>query len=178
MKKIPFLILASLIVFYSCKKGDPGPEGQAGVAGPAGPTGNANVRLYSFGTRTITTGTLDDTLTNLTKGFVDSSLVLAYFEVSSVWYPVPGPGVAAAYNTRYLLFQNNPNPSSYIMRFSLTQPNSTAAYTTSVTWDRVKIIIAPASVITLFGKNAGGTAEPAPDVANYYDVCRYYHLQP
>ena len=177
MKKLSFLIIASIVIFYSCKKGDPGPEGQAGVAGPAGPTGNANVRLYSFGSRTITTGTLDDTLQGLSKGFVDSSLVLAYFEVSSTWYPVPGPGVLAAYNTRYLLFQNNPSPSSYIMRFFLTQPGGTAPYTISTTWDRVKIIIAPASVITLHGRNANGEAA-TPDISNYYDVCRYYHLQP
>lgn len=178
MKYILILAL-SLIVLISCKKGSVGPEGPVGLAGPAGVMGNANIRQYSFPLRKITTGTFDDTLTNISKGFIDSSLVLTYFSVSSVWYPVPGLGVSAKYNTQYILFQDNPSPSRYIMRFFIYQANSTSLYTSPITWDKVKVIVAPASKLTVMRKLVSGKLTLAtPDFSRYVDVCKFFTLKP
>jgi len=179
MKNLSILLMALLVIFISCKKGNPGPEGPPGLAGPQGVQGNANIRQYSFGVKTVTSGTFDDTLTNISKGFIDSSLVLAYFSVSSTWYPVPGLGASGNYSATYFLFQDNPNPSNYIMRFNIYQPNTVTPYTSSFTWDKVKIIVAPASILTVVGRVITvEPKQPLPDFSNYYDVCKFYNLQP
>ena len=135
-----FLLLASL---FSC-------SGEDGATGPRGRDGNANVVVFQYGTRTTTSGNFNYTF-EASQGFVDSSLVLAYYnpstEAPTAWYPVPGLGSGGVYMTRGLWFQNSTDPSTYLYRAFLLTPSGSATYTSSVTWTKFKIILVPASEI-------------------------------
>ena len=142
--------------------GPAGPTGPMGPAGPAGPAGNANVTQYAFGSRTFTTST-NYFVPDLTRAVMDSSMVLVYYnpsnEVETAWYPVPGLGSTAAYETRYLTYQMG---SGYTFNIRLHVPGSTTAYTTAVTWRRLRIFVIPASsIVTL------STAHPDLDMLDY-----------
>ena len=145
--KLSGTILVIVLLFAACKK--EGPEGPAGVPGPPGPTGNANIRSYIFKTATSTTGKFTYTIPNITKSFVDSCFIAPGFQVSSVWYGVPSLGVNAAYDTRYFLKEDNPNTNTYKLNVFLYIPRTTTPYMQPVTWDRFRIILAPATVITI-----------------------------
>ena len=157
-----FLILL-VIVMPACKKGDAGPSGPDGAqgpigpqgpAGPAGVSGNANITIYTYGSRTTTSGNIDYVITNISQGMIDSSLVLAYYnpstEAPTAWYQCPGLGSIASYVTRYFIYQTSGN---YTMGVRILNPNGVGAYTSSVTFTKFRIILAPASVITPLSKN-------------------------
>lgn len=148
MKQTAWVVLSFCIifsVFISCRK--EGPEGPAGVPGPAGPFGNANIRSYVFKSATTSTGEFTFTIPNLTKSFVDSCMISPGFQVSSVWYPVSGMGVNGAYDTRYLLTEENPGTNTYKVKVFLLQPGTALPYKMPVTWDRFRIIFATANSI-------------------------------
>lgn len=134
------LLLASI---FSC-------AGEDGSTGPRGRDGNANVVVFEFGTRTTTSGNFNYDFP-ASQGLVDSSLVLAYYnpsvEAPTAWYPIPGLGSGGTYMTRGMWFQVTPDPSTYRYRAFLLTPSGSATYTSSVTWTKFKIILAPASEI-------------------------------
>lgn len=157
------------------EQGAKGDKGDPGAAGPKGAPGNANVLLYEFGEHTFT-GTLDLEF-NISKGRIDSSLVLVYYnpqpEVLSAWYPIPGLGSSADYQTRYILYQINAAPSTYRLRIRLMDPdNASATYTTAVTFRKVKLIIAPASTII-----SARFKEQEVDLADYRETSRFFNIQ-
>ena len=167
------LIPAALIVSCTGKDGPMGPAGTNGTNGINGTNGNANVMTFEFGSRTTTTGNIDYTF-NASQGFVDSSLVLAYYnpsnEAATAWYPVPGLGSTGAYMTRGMYYQTVASPSTYVYRFFVLTPSGSAAYTTSLTLTKFKIILAPASIITPL------TSPGRLDLSDYGAVTRYLNL--
>jgi hypothetical protein len=171
-----FLILL-VIVMPACKKGDTGPagpQGPQGLGGYQGPPGNANITIYNYGSRTTTTGNIDYVITNISQGMIDSSLILAYYnpstEVATAWYQCPGLGSTAAYTTRNMVYQTSVTPSNYTMRVFILNPNGVGTYTSSVTFTKFRIIIAPASVITSLSKGK------AVDYSNYDAVRKALNL--
>ncbi len=139
--------------------GDPGPvgpRGPTGAAGPAGPRGpagaqgNANVKIYEFGSRTVT-GAINLTL-SLSRGTVDSSVVFVYYnptiETETAWYSAPGLGSQGLYQTRYLLFQSLMSPSTYTLSFRLLTPDASASYASAVAFRKIRLVLVKASEIT------------------------------
>lgn len=166
MKKNPgylCAVLLSVLFFSSCKKGD---------TGPAGPMGNANVKMFTFGEKAFT-GAANYDMLGLTKGFIDSSLVLVYYtpsnEVQTSWYPCPGVGSGGLYETRYLLYQSSVNPEKWTVSLRTMKPDGSGPYTTSTTFTRARVIFAPASSIQ------AGRGTPL-DLNDYNAVKIFYNL--
>ncbi|RPD41599.1 hypothetical protein EG028_09845 [Chitinophaga barathri] len=160
--KVPFLLLIISLMAISCKKDGP--------AGPAGKDGNANVTVFNFGSRVVTTAS-NYVLSGISRGRIDSSMVLAYYnpvpEDESAWYPVPGLGSLGAYETRYFISQTS---NDYTFSVRLVTPAG-AAYTTPVTFRKMRIFIVPANnVVNVNGRMAG------PDLKDYYAVKEFYNI--
>lgn len=159
-------MIAIALLFNSCKK-------EEGPVGPKGTDGNANVVLYNFGSQTSSGGAFNYILDSLSQGFVDSSLILVFAnpsdQASTAWYPVPGLGSGGAYETRYFIYQTNTNPSTYTLTVRLANPDGSGTYASAVTFDKLKIIFAPASVVISGKKEI--------DWTNYAEVCSYLKLK-
>ena len=162
------LFLLLFVSIAGCKKGD---------TGPAGADGNADVNAFTFGPVTFT-GTTNLKLTGLTQGRIDSSLILVYYnpvpEAATSWYPAPGLGSGANYETRYFIYQTGTNPVEYTLSLRLMNTGTAISYPTQVTFTKIKVFIVPASKITPGGRT-GNTKQPV-DLNNYYDVCRFYGI--
>ncbi len=174
--KVLSAILMLPVLLLSCtgKDGAMGPAGPAGNDGVNGTNGNATVITYQFGSRTTTTGNIDYPF-SATQQLVDSSLILAYYnpstEASTAWYPVPGLGSGGMYMTRGMWYQTSASPSSYLYRVFLLTPSGSGPYTSSVTLTKLKIIIAPASIITVLA-SAGSL-----NLSDYGAVARYLNVR-
>lgn len=158
-KQLCFTILLAA-TFASCK-------------GDTGPAGNANVTVYNFGTQTTITGTFTY-IVNVDQATVDNSLILVYYnpsnEAATAWYQVPGLGSVGAYQTRYFIFQTSASPSQYTTTIRLLTPDGSATYTTSTTFTKAKIILAPASDIVPM------VTSGRLDLSNYEAVRAYLGL--
>ena len=167
MKQLMALLVSATLFMTACEKGEDGAQG---------PTGNANVTVYNYPTQTTASGSLNYTLT-ISKEKLDSSLLLVYYnpstEAASAWYPVPGLGASATYQTRYFIYQTATTPNSeYTLSVRLTQPASGSPYAGPVTFTKLKVVIAPASQVLTGGRMA------APyDVNDYYSVKNYFGLE-
>lgn len=166
MKKISgylCAVLLSVLFFSSCKKGD---------AGPAGPMGNADVKMFTFTEKTFA-GVVNYEMLGLTQGFVDSSIVLVYYtpsvEATTSWYPCPGIGSGGSYETRYLLYKSSISPEKWTVSLRVMKTDGSGPYTTPITFNRAKIIFAPASSIQ------AGRGTPL-DLNDYNAVKNYYNL--
>jgi hypothetical protein len=106
-----FVMIASLIsstmIFFACKKGDPGTPGQAGADGPAGPkgepgaagpTGTANVIYSSWKYATnFNDSTIDNSAlkvgyvaaSDLSATILNSGLVMIYFTYGGGTFTLP-----------------------------------------------------------------------------------------
>ena len=96
--KLSAVLICSLLIFSSCKKGDTGPAGATGPAGPTGATGSANV-IYSawFTPATYVKDTVFGTYgfiynkatTDITQPVLDSGVVIVFGKldgyVTSIW---------------------------------------------------------------------------------------------
>lgn len=161
------LVIFTLFVSVSaCKKGDTGPEG---------PKGNADIMMYQFGSTTFTSA-VNLTLSNLTPGKVDSSMILAYYnpvpEATSAWYPIPGSGSGGAYETRFFLYQPVTPSTTYNFGLRTIKPDGTGPYGIAVTFRKIKILFAPASSILAGGRGS----QPAVDLNDYHAVMRHLNL--
>lgn len=180
------MLFATVLLNYSCEKGDPGATGDAGATGAPGPTGstgatgpqgpagvagNANVTQYSYESVTFTNAK-DYVIPNITQGRIDSSLILAYYMPGSMalWYPVGGPGPDLLYSTRYFIQKYSAN--SYYFAVKTLTPSNTAFYGKAVTFAKFRIIIATASSIIPIARQG----QPPLDVTDYESVRQYYNL--
>ncbi len=166
------------IATLSCKKGETGPKGDEGPRGPQGISGNANVVMYSYnGPISMTFGT-DLLLSNLTQQKLDSSLVLAYYipaAYNTSWYPIPGLGgygTSVPYQTIYDIHLSTGNKFVFALR--LFNPGFTAYNGSTVVFNKVKVIIAPASSIVPGGRRAGDSS--VVDLSDYHAVMKYFNL--
>jgi hypothetical protein len=151
----------------SCKN-----DGSTGPAGPAGPAGNANVIVFLYDSARTFTGATTYVMNNITRGRMDSSLILAYFnpanEAVTAWYQCPGLGSTGAYMTRYFVFQPDTSVPRYDMGVRALTPDGSAQYGSALTFRKFKIIVAPASVII--------QGRPAVNFADYRAVAEYLDL--
>lgn len=131
-------IMLFVVVFCigACKKGEQGPQG------------NADVTMFTFENKTFTH--LLNLEIPISKGRVDSSLILVYYNPSiesvSSWYTAPGIGSGGTYNTRVNLYQEQGQNKYTLSIRTLTMTG--APYASPVTFTKIKVIFAPASNIT------------------------------
>jgi hypothetical protein len=159
MKTLHLLLLVatSTLLLSSCtKEGPVGPTGPAGPTGPKGVSGNANAVMYEYGSVTFTSST-DYLLTNITRGRIDSSILLTYYnpstEAATAWYTVPGTGSVASYVTRNIWYQTNTSPSTYTMRvYTHNFDGTTNAI--SKTFTKLRIFVVKASAVLPGGKGS------------------------
>lgn len=160
LKSLTVLTVVCSSLLFACKKGD------------TGPAGNANVTVFNYPDRTISGGGTDYVMTNISQGQIDSSFILAYYnpvpEAANAWYPVPGLGSGANYQTRFLTVADGANQ---LFRLRLNIPGGTAIYNTNVQFRKFRIFIVPANNF-LNGRNS----RPAVDHNDYKAVCAYYNI--
>jgi hypothetical protein len=157
------LLLGGLFTITSCTK--EGPQGPAGTNGTNGVDGNANVKVYNFPADSISGGAeISLSLSGLTSGYLDSSLVLVYFVdgANGLWYGSPGLGANHAYQTRWYL-----NSSS--VKFKAADPDGSSYSGSTLHFDKFKVVVAKGS--EFFGKK-----EPV-DFTNYAATMRYFGLK-
>ena len=180
-KELARVIFIGMLLFISassCKKGDTGLAGTPGTDGKDGKDGNANISMYTFEERTFT-GNTNFILENISQARIDSSLILVYYnpisESATAWYPVPGLGSGAIYQTRFLIYQTQTSPSTYTLRLFLMNPATTTAYANSVSFRKTRIIIAPASAINTSGRKKSN--DETSIFSDYYATLRYFNLE-
>lgn len=180
-KNTVFLLLFTVTLLAACskKEGPIGPAGTQGVPGPQGPagsqgqTGTANVIVYTFGSKTFT-GNYGFLLNNLSKGKMDSSMVLGYYnggsDAAPNWYPMPGLGPIGSFESRCSTLFSGVNQFTFSVR--LQKPDGlNEMYPSAVTFRQTKIFIIPAATIIPEGKRS------QPDLNNYYEVTKYYGIE-
>jgi hypothetical protein len=140
MKKylLTLFCISIAVLFSQCKK-----------EGDAGKDGNANVMIYTFGSKTSSGGSINYSLpAEVTQARLDSSVVLAYYnpsnELPEVWYSVPGIGSGGYYHVRSFWY----NTSNPVFGVRIMTPAG-AIYNTAVTFTKFRIVIIPASQITV-----------------------------
>lgn len=139
---VAILLLSAFL--FSCS----GEDGATGPAGKNGADGNANVVSYQFASQTTTSGTIVYEFA-ATQGFVDSCMVLGYFKTtggSTTWYPIPGVGPDALYETRSYCQQANATTQRYYVKLVNM---AGAVYTTSTTFAVMKLFLVPPSSIMI-----------------------------
>ena len=169
MKHVLMMALAAGALLFTACGGTPGPTGATGAvgatgpqgpigvtgpAGPTGPTGNANVRQFTFGQRTVGGGSAATYSMPLTQADLDSSTIVLFHEISSLpdyWYPTPGFGNSAIYITRAQYYISGANLT---VQINLLTPAG-AAYPTSLSFTRFRVIIIPASSNVTLAKTGG-----------------------
>ena len=96
--KLSAVLIYTLLIFSSCKKGDTGPAGATGPAGPTGATGSPNV-IYSawFTPATYVKDTVfgtygfiyDKATTDITQPILDSGVIMVFGKldgyITSIW---------------------------------------------------------------------------------------------
>lgn len=183
MKKLFPAALAAVLFFAACSKkegpvGPAGPQGPAGAQGLAGATGaqgapgNANVTVYMFSDIEITGGGQQLHIKPVTKGKMDSSLVLVYYNPAGEpdWFPVPGAGPDNLYHTRTSVVPAGYNTGVYGINIRLDKADGTP-YKTAVTFKKIRVFLVQATSIIPMGKQA------APDLRDYESVRRYYNIE-
>jgi hypothetical protein len=160
---VAILLLSAFL--FSCS----GEDGATGPAGKNGADGNANVLSYTYGSRTTTSGTITYAFP-ASQGLVDSCLVLAYFQMtgySNLWYPIPGVGPDALFQTRsYCQPANATTQNLYVKLVTMAG----ATYTTSTTFSAMKIFLVPPSLIV------PATSRGQLNLSDYNAVREYLNL--
>lgn len=164
-KKIKELFVFALILTFCCCSND----GPAGAAGTNGTNGNANVKQFTFGTRTFTTNIIY-TVPNITQSELDNSVILCYSRTGNgTWYSVPGTGEFASYIARNFYYINS---SNLLIEVKLLNANGTN-YTTSVIFDKFRVIIIPVSTNVTLARSA---SKPDFTKMSYSEVCKYLKI--
>ena len=158
-------IISSALLVAGCTK--EGAQGPAGSNGTNGINGNANVRAFIFQNDSVkATQDFRKTL-SLSSGYIDSSLVLAYFvdhDNPTSWYIAPGLGLNNTYQTKFYTFGGS-STTDFILRV-LSPTGST--YANTVLLDKVKVVVVP---ISSFGKK-----DPV-DYSDYRATMQYLGLK-
>lgn len=163
---VAILLLTAFL--FSCS-GEDGATGPTGPKGTDGTDGNANVVMYEFGTQTTTTGMLLYQF-EATQGFADSCMYFGYYKTSvgsNTWYPIPGIGPDAAYESRSYIQQSNATAQRYYVKLVNM---AGLDYTASTTFAVMKLYIVPPSVIIPI------TSRGLLNVSDYNAVRDYLNL--
>lgn len=158
-------MLAFMAVLVSCKKAEKGPAGPAGANGTNGTNGNANVKAFYFGKDSIDASRTTLYLflpSSVTNNMIDSSAVLVYYKTSGLWFPSPGFGINAAFQTR--CYTQN---TAIVLK--ALNPDASIYNGTKYILEKTKIIIIPSS------DYKGSRIKPV-DFNDYYATMKYYGL--
>ncbi len=164
------LFIGAIALFASCKKSTTGPTGPAGAAGATGATGaqgNANVKIYNYGSTVLESANAFYTSfkpAGLTAQKIDSSLILVYFSADgSQWNMANGLGPGATYATIQYT-----EPSDASVNVYLKNANGSPYSGGTVTWQKVRVVIAPTG--SIFRK-------ANIDYSNYAEVAKYFNIK-
>lgn len=168
MKKIlhvTSIVLMTLLVITSCKKGDQGPAGPEGPAGPQGVAGNANVTQYTYGAHNFATTATASLQVTTTADTMNRSAWFVYLvRASGNVYPIPGFGLNGI--SDYRVYWNH---SSGKVNFNINKVSGAGEE-----YANIRIIRIYANTVTAGGRIAAQL--PDIDFKDYYAVCRYYNL--
>ena len=159
-------------------KGDKGEQGATGAQGPQGTPGNANVMMYTYGSKTITTSTTYEF--PITFEEASNSQIYAYFisQGATAWRPAPGR-LSIFYEVQ-CTYASKGDPQTGSMYASIFLHNFDGTfYNTPVTWDAFRIIVVPIpadNIIEVAGTLGAGSKGAALDYNNYEEVAAYYGL--
>lgn len=153
MKKIQFIalsLIASMII-VSCE-GPEGPAGPTGPIGPSGQNGNEEVLMFTYGPVSLdAVGWYNAyyTFGSLTKGKLDSSVILIYYSAYySQWNVANGMGPDGDYAT--IQYFNESDSTAVVY---LKNADGTTYSGSDVTWDSTKIFVIPASEMAYAQQN-------------------------
>jgi hypothetical protein len=166
---LSILTFSAILLLFSCKKGDTGPEGPKGDPGPQGPqgiAGNASVTQYTYGVQNLAS-TFSTLTVKTTKDTMDKAawFVYLYYEGNQRWYFVPGFGVASSSQYRLSMGYATNLVSLYIDKAS--GPGESYA--------QARVIRIMSSSQQAGGRGMGSAAD-GPDYSKYEEVKRYYDL--
>ncbi|MFN8315117.1 MAG: hypothetical protein U0T32_01560 [Chitinophagales bacterium] len=155
---ITLTLVLGLVFMSACKK----------EAGPAGKDGNTNVKVYLFAGANLTSGLFYIT-NNIPIRFsaVDSSVVLAYHKCGGYWFATPGLGYGPSYMAR-VRYYNTGYPDSTEVTTSIFDMDGSLYSGGSVTIEKVKYVVAPASAV--YGK------KETVDYSDYKATMKYFGL--
>jgi hypothetical protein len=154
-------IIAVTVLMASCKK-------EAGPAGTNGKDGNANVKVYLFGPKVMSsTSSGYFQYLPLRHSQVDSVVVLAYHKAQDYWFSTPGLGLLNAYNSRLRLdvFGTLDSTEASI---TISNVDGTSYTGPDVLFQNVKFVVIPAS--TVVGKKED------VDFSDYKATMNYFGL--
>lgn len=161
------LFIGAIALFASCKKSTTGPTGPAGAAGATGAQGNANVKIYNYGSTVLESANAFYATfkpAGLTAQKIDSSLVLVYYsESAGQWNMANGLGPGGAYATIQYT-----EPSDASVNVYLKNANGTSYTGSTITWQKVRVVIAPTGSVFRTAKL---------DYSNYAEVAKYFNIK-
>jgi len=195
MTKLDFFKRATLIalcvaMMSSCAKdgkdgaqGEQGATGAQGAQGPQGEQGiqgipgNAGVMMYTYESKTSTTGRFDYEL-SMTEEEVINSLIYAYRYHYSMapprvdrWYPVPGEGLTdASYTTSALNRPVTGIRTTYNYVAYLRNISDGSLVTAESEFQKFRIIVVPIPEGNIEAKSA------AQEFGSYAELAEYYGL--
>jgi hypothetical protein len=159
------LFIGAIALFASCKKSTTGPTGPAGATGATGAQGNANVKIYNYGSTTLSSPYFDAKFipAGLTAQKIDSSLVLVYYsESAGQWNMANGLGPGGFYATIQYT-----DPTPYVSVY-LQDADGSSYSGGTVTWQKVRVVIAPTGSVFRTAKI---------DYSNYAEVAKYFNIK-
>ncbi|MFS3129121.1 hypothetical protein ACLM5J_12040 [Nocardioides sp. Bht2] len=96
-----------------------------------------------YGTPGTITTTTTVQLTGLTKEEVDRSSFLVFYntaaESADSWYPAPGLGSGAIYNTRW--FIGATGPGAYYLTLRFTTPDGSGGYASQINLTKLRVVV-------------------------------------
>lgn len=159
------LFIAMVGVFASCKKAEKGAVGPAGANGTNGAQGNANVKIYNYGSQTLTATSISVNFTpvGLTAQKIDSSLIVVYYsESAGQWNLANGLGPGGQYAT---IQYSDPMDAS--INVYLQNANGTNYSGATVVWQKVRIVVVPTGYVF---RHATINYNNYDEVASYYNI--------
>lgn len=163
--------LALSVIIISCGKpenGTNGTDGINGAIGTSGTNGNANVKQFTFGTRTFNS-LIDYEVSSVTQAELDNSVILCYYKMGNIWYSAPGIGIGGNFQVRTFFDISTNNLRCSNQLFTL----SGSFYSTAVTWANFRVIIIPVSSnVNLARSNSNLDFTKM----SYSEVCKYLKI--
>ena len=166
--------LALSVIIISCSKpengtnGIDGTNGATGATGTSGTNGNANVKQFTFGTRTFNS-LIDYEVSSVTQAELDNSVILCYYKMGNFWYSAPGIGISGNFQVRTFFDISTNNLRCSNQLFTL----SGSFYSTAVTWANFRVIIIPVSSNVNLARSSSNLDFTK---MSYSEVCKYLKI--
>ena len=161
------------------KDGVDGTQGQQGPQGPAGIDGNAEVKMYTYGSATITTGLWAYIIPDMMFTEAEKHLFYAYYYLTvgdnAAWIPVPGIGPNLQYTVQSMLTAGLTDGLCVMGIGLVTNTGSATYYTNPITFEKFRIIVIPIPEDNIIVASSAGSSRSL-DWSNYAEVAEYFGL--